>query len=263
MKELLHLFSPNRHLAKRTFLLLCLAQGALAVLWWTFGTSPVVPKPLEIIKALGELAGDSDFFTDLATSTWLACQSVAITFVISLGLVYASVLPFFRPLAQLISKARFLSLVGLSFLFTLALSGGHGLKVSLLVFGMTVFYVTALLDVLDSIPRHEFNHARTLGLGEWGVVREVVILGRLDQAFELLRQNFAIAWMMLTMVEGISRAEGGIGALLLNQNKHLRLDSVFAIQISIFAIGILLDAVLGWARRFLFPYSVLSKGQRR
>jgi len=261
MKFLLRLFAPNALINRRTFALLCLGQGLVAVALWTFATSPVVPKPLDILHAFGELSG-GDFYSDLATSTWLACQSVVLTFVVSLAIVYASVLPFFRPLAQLVSKARFLSLVGLSFLFTMALSGGHELKVSLLVFGMTVFYVTSLLDVLDSIPRHEFAHARTLGLNEWGVVREVVILGRIDQAFELLRQNFAIAWMMLTMVEGISRAEGGVGALLLNQNKHLRLDSVFAIQITIFVIGILLDGLLGMMRRFFFPYSVLSKAVR-
>ena len=262
MNDLRHLFAPNRRIAKRTFLLLCVTQAIAAVLIWTFATSPVVPKPLDILRALGELARSQDFFTDLATSTWLACQSVALTFVVSLLIVYASVLPFFRPLAQLVSKARFLSLVGLSFVFTLAISGGHDLKVSLLVFGMTVFYVTSLLDVMDSIPRYEFHHARTLGLGEWGVVREVVIFGKLDQAFELLRQNFAIAWMMLTMVEGISRAEGGVGALLLNQNKHLRLDSVFAIQLTIFAIGIVLDSLLGLGRRFFFPYSALTQVAR-
>jgi len=259
MNDLAHLFSPSRTITKRTFFLLCLGQGIVALALWTFATSPVVPKPLDIFRALGELGRTPDFFTDLATSTWLACQSVAITFVVSLLIVYAAVLPFFRPLAQIVSKSRFLSLVGLSFMFTLAVSGGHELKVSLLVFGMTVFYVTSLLDVVDSIPRHEFHHARTLGLSEWGVVREVVVLGRIDQAFELLRQNFAIAWMMLTLVEGISRAEGGIGALLLNQNKHLRLDSVFAIQLTIFAIGIVLDALLGLLRRFFFPYSVLTK----
>jgi len=259
MNELPHLFSPNRSITRQTFLLLCVIQGLFALLLWTFGTSPVVPKPLDIVKSLGELMRDKDFFADLATSTWLACQSVMITFVVSLVIVYASVMPFFRPLAQLVSKSRFLSLVGLSFVFTLAISGGHNLKVSLLVFGMTVFYVTSLLDVLDSIPRYEFAHARTLGLGEWGVVREVVVLGRLDQAFEILRQNFAIAWMMLTMVEGISRVEGGLGALLLNQNKHLRLDAVFAIQVTIFVIGIALDWLLSLMRRYFFPYSVLAK----
>ena len=48
-----------------------------------------------------------------------------------------------------------------------------------------------------------------------------------------MRQNAAMGWMMLTMVEGISRSEGGVGAMLLNQNKHFHLSAVFAIQLTI------------------------------
>ena len=53
---------------------------------------------------------------------------------------------------------------------------------------------------------------RALGAGELRTLWEVVILGTLDKAFEVLRQNFAMGWTMITMVEGISRSEGGVGA---------------------------------------------------
>lgn len=46
------------------------------------------------------------------------------------------------------------------------------------------------------------------------------------------------------MVEGITRSEGGIGALLLNQNKYFNLSAVFAIQLTILAYGILQDYAL-------------------
>src|SRR6185503_21144761 len=126
-------------------------------------------------------------------------------------------------------------------------------KVALLVFGMTVFFVTSMADVVAAIPKENFDHARTLRMGEWRVVWEVVVRGTGDKAMELLRQNAAIGWMMLTMVEGISRSEGGIGAMLLNQNKHFHLAEVFAIQIMILLIGLFQDYALGWLRRVLFP----------
>ena len=64
--------------------------------------------------------------------------------------------------------------------------------------------------------------------------------------------------MMLTMVEGISRAEGGIGVLLLNNNKLLRLADVFAIQLVILLMGIFLDYAIGKLREFFFPYAKLT-----
>jgi ABC-type nitrate/sulfonate/bicarbonate transport system permease component len=84
------------------------------------------------------------------------------------------------------------------------------------------------------------------------------ILGKLDQVFEIIRQTFAISWMMLTMVEGISRAEGGVGTLLLNQNKHLQLDAIFATQIAILIIGISMDYLIGFMKNMFFPYANLT-----
>ncbi len=78
-------------------------------------------------------------------------------------------------------------------------------------------------------------------MGEWRVVYEVVVIGQADKAFEVLRQNAAMGWMMLTMVEGISRSEGGVGAMLLNQNKHFHLSAVFAIQLTILLLGLAQD----------------------
>ncbi len=108
---------------------------------------------------------------------------MGITILVSLALSYLTVLPFFRPIAFLFTKGRFLTLVGLSFLFTILTHSGHELKVVLLVFGMSVFFVTSMMSVIQSITRNEFNHARTLRMSEWRVVWEVVILGKIDQGF--------------------------------------------------------------------------------
>src|SRR5207244_7844613 len=68
----------------------------------------------------------------------------------------------------------------------------------------------------------------------------------------------AMGWMMLTMVEGISRSEGGVGAMLLNQNKHFHLSAVFAIQISILFLGLGQDYAIGLLRRVFCPYATLT-----
>ena len=88
------------------------------------------------------------------------------------------------------------------------------------------------------------------------------MLGTFDQPIEVFRQNAAIGWMMLTMVEGISRSEGGVGAMLLNQNKHFRLAEVFAIQLLILVVGIAQDYALGALKRLLFPWAHLGLERR-
>jgi NitT/TauT family transport system permease protein len=63
---------------------------------------------------------------------------------------------------------------------------------------------------------------------------------------------------MLTMIEGMSRSEGGIGAVLLNQNKHFHLSSVMAIQIVILVVGLGQDYAIGILKNIFCPYSSLT-----
>lgn len=258
----LNIFKPNAKTSKKTFISMVAVQVGFFVAYWMAGKSSYVPSPIEIVNSFVLMVRTQNLFSELYSSTTLALQAVALTTAISLAISYATVIPFFRPFAYVVSKMRFMSLIGLSFLFTMMTSSGHQLKLSLLVFGMSVFFITSFCEVITSISKQEFIHARTLRMSEWRVVWEVIILGKLDVVFEVIRQNFAIAWMMLTMVEGISRAEGGVGTILLNQNKHLHLGAVFAIQLTIFAVGIMFDYLFMVLKNFIFPYSILTKEKR-
>jgi NitT/TauT family transport system permease protein len=140
--------------------------------------------------------------------------------------------------------------------------GGYSLKVSLLTFGMTSFFVTSMARIVIEIPRSEFDHLRVLGASEGRIFWEVVVRGTLDKALEVMRQNVAIGWAMITMVEGISRSEGGIGAMILNQNKHFLLAEVYAILFAILILGLLMDYLMGVLSNILCPYAQLGRVKR-
>jgi len=238
--------------------MIVLVEIAIAILVWLNSPFKVLPRPGEVLHAFRDLWMTQGLGGDIAVSFGLNLEALAWSSLISLGLAYLTVMPVFRPLVTAISKGRFLSLVGFTFLFTLMFGGGRPLKVSLMVFAVTVFYVTSMTAVVAAVPKASFDHARTLRMSEWRVVWEVVILGTADKAFEVLRQNAAIGWMMLTMVEGIARAEGGIGVALLNENKHFRLEYLFAIQIVILVVGLVQDYGIGLLRQIVCPYADLA-----
>lgn len=251
-------FLPNRAVSRGVMQLIVAVEALLALAVWLKSPFKVLPRPDEVAHALHALWMQQGLGQELATSFKLNLEALLWSSVISLGLAYLTVLPVFRPLVAALSKGRFLSMVGFTFVFTLIWGGGHPLKLSLLVFAISVFYVTGMASVVASIPRQEFDYARTLGMKEWRVVWEVVVLGTADRAFEVLRQNAAMGWMMLTMVEGIVRSEGGVGAMLLSENKHFLLPEVFAIQIVILFVGLLQDYAIGGLRRLACPYADLT-----
>lgn len=228
------------------------------LVWLQVFPPPIFPRPLDIANAWWRLVQDGSLGPALASSFLLDLEAVAVSTVLSLGVSYLTVVAIARPLPEAVSKLRYLGFVGLTFAFG-QVWFGHELKLALLVFGMSVFSVTGMLSVIASIPREAFDHARTLRMGPWRTTYEVVILGTADQMLEVVRQNGAMGWIMLTMAEGLVRSEGGLGVLLLNENRQMRLDSVYALQLTIFVVAIGMDFVISAGGRLVFPYATLNR----
>jgi NitT/TauT family transport system permease protein len=124
---------------------------------------------------------------------------------------------------------------------------------------MFVFMVTGLLAEIHAMPMEQIDHCRTLGMKDWRITGEIVLLGKADVTLDLVRQNAAVGWTLLTLVEGMTRSEGGIGAMLLNQNRYFLLAGVFAIQITILLYGLGQDVFLAFLKDAICPHSRLGK----
>ncbi|MBO9731632.1 MAG: hypothetical protein J7623_23525 [Chitinophaga sp.] len=251
-------FEPLRVLNRRAMVSLVIAEVIIALVVWQLSGGGLIPTPLKVLQTLGKIVQDPSFIDNLFASLVLTIKGMFISIVIALVISYLSIVPLFNPIARFVIKCRYLTLTGLTFLFTLWTQNGHELKLSLLIFGIVPFFVTSLLSVVDGINKQEFELCTTLRMGSWKTLWEVIIVGRLDQVFEVMRQNFAIAWLMITSVEGLSMSEGGLGVMLIRANKYVQLDVVFSTLVIIFLLGIFFDYILGKFREWLFPYTKLS-----
>lgn len=251
-------FTPNKNVTLGI-------QNSILTFWivatmllWVFAGSHLLPSIFDILGAFQHLFLQKNFAFHLIVSTMFCLKALGWAVVVSFILAYASVLPFFRPLCAFVAKARFLSTAGLTFLAGEITNDTNGKKLLMLSFAITVFLVTSMLSVVMEVKKEELDYARTLRFNEWRAVWEVIIRGKIDLMLDVIRQNFAIAWMMLAMTESICRAEGGIGVLLGDSEKHFKLEEVFAIQITILIVGIGFDWFLRKLRAMFFPYSVLK-----
>ena len=255
-------FLPNRSIDSQTAVFLVIAWGAAGLAAWVVSPWETLPSPPEVWAAFGTLWWSQGMGPELLTTFKLILHALGLTILISMALSYATVIAAFRPVVVAASKLRFLGITGLLPLFILLTGGGYDLKVALLTFGMTSFFVTSMAQVVIEIPREQFDHMRVLGASELRILWEVVILGTLDKALDVVRQNLAMGWAMITMVEGISRAEGGIGALILNQNKYFKLPEVYAILFVILLLGLVIDYAIGVFTVLVCPYSRLERVSR-
>jgi NitT/TauT family transport system permease protein len=255
LKKIAAIFEPLRVINRETVALLIIIQIFLVLALWQAAGVGLIPSPVKVAKSVLDIVTSKEFIDDLFSSLGLTLRGMFYSIIIALILSYLAMIPFFKTITTFITKCRYLTLTGLIFLFTLLTQNGHQLKLSLLIFGIVPFFVTSLLSIFTSINTQEFELCKTLRMNNWQALFEVVILGRLDQVFEVLRQNFAISWMMITMVEGLSMSEGGLGTMLIKSNKYIDLGKVFGILFLILMLGILFDYLLGQIRLWFFPYA--------
>jgi NitT/TauT family transport system permease protein len=251
------IFQPFGRISRQTFIILMIAQVIIALTMWHVSSNGLIPQPWKVKMAFIHLLSTRLLWDNILISLGLTIKAMLYSIVITMMLAYLSVIPFFKPVSQFIVKCRYLTLTGLIFIFTLLTRDGSQLKLSLLIFGIVPFFVTSFLAVIININKQEYELCKTLGYNNWQTLYEVIIIGKADQVFEILRQNFAISWLMITLVEGLSMSEGGIGTLLIKYNKYNDLTNVIALQLMLFLIGICFDYLLGTIRHWLFPHTKL------
>lgn len=251
------LFTPFESISARSRTIIIFSWIALIVLIWflgTMGDKHIIPSPSQVIKGISELYNEG-LIVHIFSSLGLCFLSILFAIIISLLFSYLWPIPIFKPLSEMITKFRFLPFTGLSFFITMVVHDARNMQVWILVIFLTTFLTTSLIAVVKDIPQEEFDHAKSLKCSRLEILWQVVILGRLDYVFEVIRQNLAITWMMLVTVESIVVASGGLGFLIKNSDKFMNHGRIIALQLVILAIGLLLDWIINFLRKALFRYS--------
>jgi NitT/TauT family transport system permease protein len=257
--RLVNLLLPFTPVRTRWVAALAAAQAGLALLAWALGGSRTLPSPADVARAWLDLVQHQGLLVELWTSVKVSLVALGVSTLAAVVVACLGTAPAFMPLARLSATLRFLGFAGLTYVFMLVSGDTLGLRVAILSFGMFVFMVTALLADLAATSRDPIDHCRTLGMRHWRITVEVVALGKADVVLDLMRQNAAVGWTLLTLVEGLTRSAGGIGAMLLNQNRYFLLAGVFAIQLTILAVGLAQDVLLSLLKDSLCPWSTLGK----
>lgn len=250
------LFTP---FAGGSIKLIATSQLVFLLVVWALAPNSLFPSLGEVLSSWNKLALHEGLLVELIASASTIIQALLWSSLIAAIFAYIAAINIIKPVTMLMASFRFLGFAGITFLFTMLTSDGAQLKVWLLTFGMTVFQVTGMLAITNSISQAEVDYAKTLRMSNFGMVYELLIRGRAHEFLDIIRQNAAIGWVMLSMVEGLVRSDGGIGSLLLTQSKYLNLSAIAAIQMTILMYGIFQDQVLYFLNRVLCPYTKFSK----
>jgi ABC-type nitrate/sulfonate/bicarbonate transport system permease component len=252
-----NLFTPFEQISKTKKTIILVSWIVFILALWFIGTSGqkhLFPSPAQVFKSFTELFNEG-LVVHIFNSLKLCFISISIAVVLSMIIAYVWPIPIFKPFSEFITKFRFLPLTGLSLYITYIINDARTGQIWILVIFLTTFLTASLIAVIAAIPQEEFDHAKTLKCSRWEVLWQVVILGRIDYVIDVIRQNLAITWMMLVVVESGVAAAGGLGLLIKNGEKFSNHPRIIALQIIILLIGLSLDAFINFLRKALFRYS--------
>lgn len=259
MKKLfLNLFTPFKKISPTTSYILIALQALFVIACLQIFTNELIPKPSEILAAAWAMLQSRDFYDDLFVSLWQTVKAMGIAISIALPISYLVTIPFFKGLAVFITKLRFLTITGLSFVFLILLKDASLYKLSLLLFGIVPFFITSLVAEYNTIKNDELDLCKTLKMNPWQSLYELVIFGKLNVSILVIGINFAICWSMIVYVESQTMGLGGLGTIIFKSQKHLRLEEVFSVLMFIFCIGNLSDWSTAGFRKFVFPFTSIQ-----
>ena len=223
-------FIPFEKISKLQRTLILVAWVVLLFTIWflaSTGTKHLFPTPSQVLTGFSELYKEG-LAVHVFQSLKLCFLSIFLATIIALLFAYSWPIPLLKPVAEFVTKFRFLPFTGLSFYITLMVHDARNMQIWILVIFLTTFLTTSLIAVIKDIPQEEFDHAKTLKCSRFEVLWQVIVLGRIDYVIDAIRQNLAITWMMLVTVESIVVASGGLGFLIKNSDKFMNHGRIIA-----------------------------------
>jgi NitT/TauT family transport system permease protein len=237
-----------------SFFVLFFASWALATL------SGFVPKifladPISMVEDGWRLLTQFGFGYEILITMWrvvggfVLAACVAVPLGILMG-AYKPVEAFFEPF---VSFARYLP--ASAFVPLLILWAGLGEAQKLLViFIGSVFQIVLMVAVVVGNTRRDLVEAAyTLGSGDSGVVRRVMIPMNAPEIAEILRLVLGWAWTYVIVAELIG-SSAGIGHMIIDSQALMATGQMIFGIIVIGVIGLVSDFVFKQANRRLFPW---------
>ncbi len=235
---------------------------AIAFAFWFLNPIKALPLPQEVWDALTKMwvtPGRDGMVYNIYVTLQLNVVGLLYSALISLIIAYLSIIPLFQPFNKMVQWLRYIPIVGFNLVFFSLFAIGWPMKVAMLTTGMSFFLVTSMTGVISAIPRMKYELARVLGYNDLQVFYSVIVRPTLPQMIDMIAQNAAIGWVMITAIETFNRTEGGIGAQIYAYNSTNNLAAVYAYLFIIGIIAVAEDGLFSLMKRVFFPYSLIAE----
>jgi NitT/TauT family transport system permease protein len=226
--------------------------------WATFGghvTKTFLANPLTMLQEGWELLAKHGFLFDIGMTIWRVIGGfvLAASIAVPIGVLMGAYKPIEAFLEPFVSFARFLP--ASAFIPLLILWAGIGeLQKLLVIFIGSVFQIILMIAVnVGNTRRDLVEAAYTLGAGDGGIIRRVLLPSSAPEIAEILRLVLGWAWTYVIVAELIG-SSSGIGHMITDSQALLNTGQIIFGIIVIGLIGLVSDFLFKAFNAWLFPW---------
>jgi len=220
------------------------------------GNPVLLPSPLRVAESLLQLALEGD----LHENALVSLQRLAISFLLAgaigipLGFAMGAsrlVHDLVDPVIELLRPISGIAWIPLG-MFILGV--GDELPAAIMFYGALFPFVLNTIEGVRSVDQRLLQAARTMGVGEWTILRQVVWPAALPSILVGARLAAGAAWMAMVAAELIG-APSGLGFAIEWYRELLMTPKVMAFIFLVGLLGYLFDRLLRLAQRRLTPWA--------
>lgn len=259
-----------------SLLLACACVAVCLLLWWLATRGPAeerwisplaLPSPAETVASFHSLW----YERALARNLWVTLRRVALGFSLAVVVgvpvgVVAGCFPaaqaFLQPLVLFGRNIPIAALIPLTFfLFSI----NEFQKVMFIFLACVAFVISDTAAAVRDVGQQYLDTAYTLGARRWATITKVLVPLALPAVFDSLRILFGLAfgYIMLSETIKIGDDQPGIGNLILTSQRIGPRAHIILIILIIPLVALLIDRVLYWCQRQLFPHRFGGAGLLR
>ena len=239
------------------FFVVFFALWALATLGG-FVSKTFLADPITMFRSGWTLLAEMGFAKDIGMTVWRVVGGFVLAALLALPLgvamgAYKPVEAFFEPF---VSFARYLPASAFIPLLILWAGIGEAQKLAVIFIGSFFQLVLMIAVTVGQTRRDLVEAAYTLGAGDGGIVRRVLIPAAAPQIAETLRLVLGWAWTYVIVAELIG-ASNGIGHMITDSQALLATDQIIFGILTIGAIGLVSDLAFKRANQAMFRWASL------
>ncbi len=234
------------------------------ILWTVVSTSGFIkdfflPTPSQVISATISLIKEGSLFTDIFTSLYRILLGFLASMVVSLplGIALGTSRRFEAFTEPLIAFIRYIPPSAFIPLAIIWFGIGELEKVAILFLGVAPYLTLLIADTVSNTRRELAEAALTLGANKSQVITKVVLPNSLPGIWDSFRLMIGAAWTFVIIAE-IVGASAGLGHLMIESQRFLRTDTIFAAIIIIGLLGLITDYFFKITYKMFFPWTEKS-----